>query len=120
MKNLKKKILMIKNNSYNFFKGFFGGVKWFTKEIVKMYSGQKSFFSKKRVESGLSFIIAQIGMLFFLFKRIDTMDMYDLGMWAGIEFLIAGYTVNQIQKEKKLHQEIDEHEENSDRQILNG
>ena len=74
---------------------------WFFTEIIKMYSGQDSFFSKKRFESGIAFIIAQFGMIFFLIKKIDVMDVYELSIWAGMEFLIAGYTVNQIQKEKK-------------------
>jgi len=76
-------------------------IRWFVTEIMKMYSSQKSFFSKKRVESGIAFLTAQIGMVYFLVKKIDTMDVYELSMWAGIEFLIAGYTVTQIQKEKK-------------------
>ena len=25
----------------------------------------------------------------------------DMGLWAGVEFAIAGYIINQIQKEKK-------------------
>jgi hypothetical protein len=41
-------------------------------------------------------------MIFFLIKKIDTMDVYELSIWAGMEFIIAGYTVNQIQKEKKV------------------
>jgi hypothetical protein len=107
----------IKNSMVN----FFSNTKWFITEILKMYSGQKSFFSKKRMESGISFVIAQIGMLFFLFKKIDTMDTYDLCMWAGIEFLIAGYTVNQIQKEKRHNQNTNDHydDHESGKQILN-
>jgi hypothetical protein len=81
-------------------KNFGTNVKWFFTEIMKMYSGQKSFFSKKRVESGVAFILAQFGMIFFLIKKIDTMDVYELSIWAGMEFLVAGYTVGQIQKEK--------------------
>jgi len=80
-------------------------IRWFISEIMKMYSSQKSFFSKKRVESGIAFLIAQSGMVYFLVKKIDTMDVYELSMWAGIEFLIAGYTVTQIQKEKKVTKE---------------
>lgn len=82
-------------------KNFFKKVKWFFKEIMKIYSNEPSYFSKKRIESGIAFVIAQFGMVFYLVKKIDLMDAYDLGVWAGIEFLIAGYTVTQIQKEKK-------------------
>ncbi len=80
-------------------------IKWFFQEIMKMYSAEESYFSKKRVESGIAFLIAQFGMIFFLVKKLDTMDVYELSIWAGMEFLIAGYTVTQIQKEKKDNKE---------------
>jgi hypothetical protein len=76
-------------------------IKWFFKEIMNLYSDKPSYFSKKRIESGIAFIIAQTGMVAYLISKIDTMDVYEFLMWAGAEFLIAGYTINQIQKEKK-------------------
>ena len=79
-----------------------GNIKWLFQEVGKLYSGKSSFFSKKRVESGVAFIIAQWGMIYFLTKKIDVLTMSDLTVWAGIEFLVAGYTVTQIQSEKKL------------------
>ena len=36
----------------------FGKIKWFFTEIMKMYSSEKSYFSKKRVESGIAFAIS--------------------------------------------------------------
>ena len=90
----------------NWFLRVTSNIRWFISEIMKMYSSQKSFFSKKRVESGIAFLIAQSGMVYFLVKKIETMDVYELSMWAGIEFLIAGYTVTQIQKEKKDIKEV--------------
>ena len=86
-------------------KKIIANTKWFFQEIMKMYSAEESYFSKKRVESGIAFLIAQFGMVFFLVKKLDTMDVYELSIWAGIEFLIAGYTVTQIQKEKKDNKE---------------
>jgi hypothetical protein len=85
-------------------KFFFGWekIKWFISEIGKLYSSEESYFSKKRIESGVAFIIAQFGMVYFLVKKIDVMTSSDLTVWAGIEFLVAGYTVTQIQSEKKL------------------
>jgi hypothetical protein len=82
---------------------FFGwdNIKKFTCEILKIYSSKPSFFSKKRIESGISFVIGQIGMIFFIIEKMPIMTTSDLLMWAGIEFAIAGYIVNQIQKEKK-------------------
>jgi hypothetical protein len=93
------------NKMKNWFLKVTSKIRWFVGEIMKMYSSEKSFFSKKRVESGIAFLIAQLGMVFFLVKKIDAMDVYELSIWAGMEFLIAGYTVTQIQKEKKVVKE---------------
>ena len=84
-------------------KKFFGwsNIKWFTKEIVKLYSDEKSYFSKKRVESGVAFLTGQIGMVFFLYKKYESLTMSDFIMWATLEFAISGYLFNQKQKEKK-------------------
>jgi hypothetical protein len=79
----------------------FGKIKWFFTEIMKMYSSEKSYFSKKRVESGIAFAISQWGMIWFLIKKIDVLTASDMLIWAGIEFAVAGYMINQIQKEKK-------------------
>jgi len=78
-------------------------IKWVFRELGKLYSLEKSYFSKKRVESGLAFIVGQIGMIFFLFKKYESLSMSDFIMWATLEFAIAGYLVNQIQKEKKIN-----------------
>ena len=88
----------MKNKKY-----FFGweNLKWFLKEVLNMYSPTKSYFSKKRLESGFAFIIGQWGMIFFLLKKYDVLSMTDFVMWVAVEMAIAGYMVNQIQKEKK-------------------
>lgn len=75
-------------------------IQWFFTEIMKIYSTQDSYFSKKRVESGIGFVIAEWGMIFFLMKKYETMAMTDFAIWAGMQFVVAGYMVNQIQKEK--------------------
>jgi hypothetical protein len=84
----------------NFFFGW-ENIKWFIREIGKMYHGNKSYFSKKRMESGVAFLIGQIGMLFFLYQKYEVLTMSDFIMWATLEFAISGYLVHQIQKEKK-------------------
>jgi hypothetical protein len=88
----------MKNKKY-----FFGwtNIKWFITEIGKQYGNSDSFFSKKRIESGIAFGVGQIGMIFFLVKKYETLGMSDVIMWASLEFAIAGYIVSQIQKEKK-------------------
>ena len=76
-------------------------IQWFIFELIKTLSNEQSYFSKKRIESAIAFIIGQIGMIYYLIEHMQMMTSTDIGLWAGIEFLIAGYTINQIQKEKK-------------------
>jgi hypothetical protein len=87
-------------------KWFFGwtNIKWLIKELINLYTTKDSFFSKKRIESGIAFIIGQWGMIYFLTKNIDKLTTSDITLWAGLEFAIAGYIVSQIQKEKKLNE----------------
>jgi|TARA_B110000503_G_scaffold2349_2_gene3129 hypothetical protein len=84
-------------------KWFFGwsNIKWLIKELIKQYSDDKSYFSKKRVESGIAFVIGQFGMVYFLMINIEKLTSSDITLWAGVEFAIAGYMLNHIQKEKK-------------------
>lgn len=82
--------------------------KWLKDEILKIYSSQESFFSKKRVESGVAFLFAQIGMMSFLFGNLDTMSVGDIIAWSAVEFGVAGYTVAQIQWEKKTQNKAGE------------
>jgi len=83
-------------------KWFFGwsNIKWFFTEFMNIYSTKKSFFSKKRVESGIAFIIAQWGMIFFLLEKHSSLSMGEFLLWATAEFAVSGYIVNKIQKEK--------------------
>lgn len=82
---------------------FFGwsNVKWFIREVGKIYSSNPSFFSKKRIESGTAFIIGQWGMIYYAIENFTKMTSSDIALWAGIEFAIAGYMITHIQKEKK-------------------
>ena len=90
-------------------KWFFGwtNIKWFITEMMNIYTPKKSFFSKKRIESGIGFIIAEWGMIFYLLAKINTMTMVDFAMWATIQFFIAGYIIRQIQKEKSVIENIE-------------
>ena len=100
---------------------FFGwtNLKWFISEIGKMYSAKDSYFSKKRIESGIAFAISQWGMIEFLIKKIDTMTSSDMLIWAGIEFAVAGYMVNQIEKEKKSNNSLNIHNDEDPNTQLN-
>jgi hypothetical protein len=87
-------------------KYFFGwsNIKWVITELVKQYSNEDSFFSKKRVESGVAFLLGQWGMVYFLIVNIGKLTSSDIVLWSAVEFAIAGYIVNQIQKEKKTEE----------------
>jgi hypothetical protein len=78
-----------------------GNIKKGITEIIRIYSQKPSFFSKKRIESGIAFIIAQWGMIFYLLKKYPDLTMTDMVMWATIQFGMSGYIIHQIQKEKK-------------------
>jgi hypothetical protein len=84
-------------------KWFFGwtNIKWFITEISNIYSSKPSFFSKKRIESSIAFIVGQVGMVWFLCENMEKLSASDIVLWSGVEFAIAGYIVSQIQKEKK-------------------
>ena len=89
-------------------KWFFGwtNVKWIFTEFMNIYSTKKSFFSKKRVESGIAFIIAQWGMIFFLLEKHSKLSMGEFLLWAAAEFAVSGYIINKIQKEKVINDQI--------------
>ena len=72
-----------------------------TKELIKMYSNFPSFFSKKRIESGVAFAIGQAGMITYFILHVASMTSTDLAAWSCIEFALAGYIIKEIQKEKK-------------------
>lgn len=84
-------------------KWFFGweNIKWVCREFMNIYSAKDSYFSKKRIESGIAFIIAQWGMIFFLLEKHSTLTMGEFLLWAAAEFAVSGYIINKIQKEKK-------------------
>jgi hypothetical protein len=85
-----------------------GNIKWIIKEVSNLYSGSPSFFSKKRIESGIAFAIGQWGMIYFMMENINKLTASDVVLWSGVEFAISGYIINQIQKEKKLKEEHDD------------
>lgn len=89
------------NNKKKYFFGW-TNIKWILKELVNIYSVKNSFFSKKRIESGLAFLIAQWGMIFFLLEKHSELSMGEFLLWAAAEFAVSGYIINKIQSEKKM------------------
>lgn len=77
------------------------GIMFYIKEYINIYSEKESLFGKKRVESGEAFKFAMIMTMIYFYKKVDTMDIWDFGYILGVWLFVAGYTINQIQKEKK-------------------
>lgn len=102
---IKEKLITMANKKEVSTKGkwFFGwqNIKWVIKELMSIYSSKNSYFSKKRIESGVAFIIAQWGMIFFLLEKHSTLSMGEFLLWAAAEFAVSGYIINKIQSEKK-------------------
>lgn len=96
------------NNKYFF---GWGNIKKGITEIIRIYSSKPSYFSKKRIESGVAFIIAQWGMVFYLLKKYPDLTMFDISMWAAIQFGVSGYIIHQIQKEKKINNNSEKNNE---------
>lgn len=94
----------------NYFFGW-GNIKRGLSELIKIYSHKPSYFSKKRIESGIAFIVAQWGMVFYLIKKYPDLSMTDIIMWASIQFGVSGYILHQIQKEKKSNNNIENNQE---------
>jgi hypothetical protein len=59
-------------------KYFFGwtNIKRGITELIKIYSHKPSSLSKKRIESGVAFIIAQWGMVFYLLKQYPNLNFH--------------------------------------------
>lgn len=84
-------------------KMFFGwtNFKWLCKQLLAMYSNEPSYFSKKRFESSMAFITAMAIIITHVYHDRETITNSEILADATLLFVIAGYTVNQIQKEKK-------------------
>ncbi len=88
---------------------FFGwqNIKWFIREINKMYSPLgDSFYSKKRIESGIAFVVLQWGMIYWFLHNVEKMPASELCLWAGVEMIICGYYINKIEATKQPSNEI--------------
>ncbi len=81
----------------NLWQGFI----FITKELIKMYSNKDSFFSKKRFESGIAFIILEWGMVHWICLNVGKISSSDLLIWASVNATVCGWVINKIQEEKK-------------------
>ena len=77
-------------------------IKWLIKEFMAIYSNKPSYFSKKRFESSMAFLTAMSLIVWHVYYTRDKITNSELLADATLLFIIAGYTVNQIQTEKKI------------------
>lgn len=76
-------------------------LRFYIKELFKMYAAkEKSFFSKKRIESGIAFIVFLWGMIHWLVINITTIGYVGIVAWGTVMASICGYVIKQIQNEK--------------------
>ncbi len=85
-------------------KTFFGwtNLKWLIKQFIAIYSNEPSYFSKKRFESSMAFLGGYWVILYHVWSCRATISNSEILADAALLFAIAGYTVNQIQSEKKI------------------
>ena len=76
-------------------------IKWFFSELLKLWSDEKSYFSKKRVESSIIFVAVLVTYIVYCFRNFNVMTATDFTIISGAMMVYGGYTVTQIQKEKK-------------------
>ena len=88
------------NKDKKYFFGW-GNIKWVIKELFAMYSAKDSYFSKKRIESALAFLGGYWIVLYHAWACRETITNSEIIADATLLFVIAGYTVRQIQSEKK-------------------
>lgn len=83
--------------------GFFGweNIKWFIRNLRATFSNEPSYFSRKRIESFMLFVLAFCTALFYIAHNIEKMDYLEMLAIIGALFVYAGYTMQVIQSEKK-------------------
>lgn len=76
-------------------------IKWLIKELIATFSNQKSYFSRKRIESCLLFVGAFTFTQYFVWSNIDKLTYSEILALEAAQLAYAGYTMSVIQKEKK-------------------
>lgn len=76
-------------------------LKFYITELIKIYSNGDGFFSKKRIESSVGFFGGVGIILCYVWSHRNVLDNWGMLIDAGVLLGIAGYTVKQIQNEKK-------------------
>jgi hypothetical protein len=78
-------------------------LKWLLKELIKVGSSQKSFFSKKRIIEMIAFTSGEVTLLSFFFYNISKLATLDAIAIATVFFSVAGYALNKTEAAKKTY-----------------
>ena len=73
----------------------------FSIEFRAMLSNENSYFSKKRFESFCFFGLVLLSFIIFMAVNMATIEALEFLEVTGALMIYSGYTVTQIQKEKK-------------------
>lgn len=84
-------------------KYFFGwnNIKRLIHQIAKIGSDQPSFFSQKRIQQLIAFIVLEWGSIYWIIEKHVAMITSDFVLWAGVQCAVAGYALHHVQKEKQ-------------------
>jgi ribosomal protein S17E len=86
-------------------------LKWLIKELIKVASNEKSFFSKKRIMEMIAFTSGETTLLSFFFYNISRLSTMEAIAIATVFFSVAGYTLNKTEAAKKNY--INDNKENN-------
>jgi hypothetical protein len=78
----------------------------FVIEMRALWSNERSYFSKKRIESTFIFLSVLVTYIWFCALNLDIISAIDFTIVSGAMMVYGGYTVNSIQKEKKINKEL--------------
>jgi hypothetical protein len=95
-------------------------IKWVIIELGKVGSNKPSFFSKKRIESGIAFMVLIWGCVFWLIQKYDIMTTTDFLVWSTIPATIAGYIIALTERAKgKVPVNTDDKDKEEESKITN-
>ncbi len=75
--------------------------KFFVRELIKLGSSQKSYFSLKRILVIHGWIIAQWGLIMWAIHNWNTTDYVGIIAWSAVNLGSNLATITSIQKEKR-------------------
>ena len=76
-------------------------IEWFFGELLKVFSDQKSFFSLKRIERGVLFVVAIVLICNYVMRNMGTISPEGLLIITTPLFVYAGFSMAKTEKAKK-------------------